>query len=264
MPRSLTAFFLTALCIGQVGSIAAESDARTELQVRALRRSLFKTGSPLFSDSSKPRVQKQVFAPRPAPVQPAPAPARGLSLQPTTFTPYDRYMASVRRVIASLNLRQADMFTACSLMRQGRNFRYILSDPYRAEMPSRTAARSAGDCKAKALWLYDRLGDATALYVIGKLERGSRRSHAWVYWRDQGRWWILDPTDRDAPIAADSVAPYRYVPYYSFGKDGAYRHAATRIFVQNKLPEPAPTVAARSQAAPDKTASRRGERLVRR
>lgn len=103
-------------------------------------------------------------------------------------------------------------------MKEGRRMRYCLSDPYRADPPSVTANRRAGDCKSKALWLFDGLGDTNALFVIGKVQKRARSSHAWVYWRCDERWWILDCTERGDPIAADSVGPDRYVAYYSFGK----------------------------------------------
>ena len=90
----------------------------------------------------------------------------------------------------------------------------------------------AGDCKAKALWLYRGLGDANALFVIGKTTRFNRMSHAWVYWRNEGRWWILD-LHQPIPtyIAADSVPEDRYVPYYSYGRNGSFRHRATRLLI---------------------------------
>jgi hypothetical protein len=91
----------------------------------------------------------------------------------------------------------------------------------------------SGDCKSKALWLYDNLADAGALFVIGKAEKNLSTSHAWVYWRCAGRWWILDCTDRADPIAADTVSPDRYVPYYSFGKLGTYRHPAGKLAVNS-------------------------------
>jgi hypothetical protein len=170
----------------------------------------------------------------------------------------------VRRVIAELDARKPDMLLACDLVRLGRGFRYTSSDPYRAALPSSTAARRAGDCKAKALWLYDRLGDPTALYVIGKLDRGSKSSHAWVYWRNQERWWILDPTNRGTPIAADSVSPQRYVPYYSYGKSGAFRHPATSMTVQIAFrTEPVSPVAGRS-ANPSAAPPRKDKRVAKR
>ena len=269
MPRTFTLLLLASFCTS--ASLVASDDA--ESRTRALQRSLFKTGGLVSSESlpqEPPRPERLVPpAPRLVPRFVTPLPkedlgARELALQPTNFTPYDRYLDTVRRVIAELDPRKADMLRACNLVRLGRGFRYTSAEPYRAALPSRTAARQAGDCKAKALWLYDRLGDPTALYVIGKLERGSECSHAWVYWRNQERWWILDPTSRGTAIAADSVSPQRYVPYYSFGKNGAFRHPATSLLVQFATrSEPVPPVAGQSLKSSAEPV-RKDERIVKR
>jgi hypothetical protein len=217
---------------------------------------------PLPSSSPRRRILPKV---PPAEVRP-PAlassgqAARELALQPTAFTPYDRYLGTVRTVIANLPERDADMLVACSLMREGRSFRYVATDPYRAVPPQVTEARRSGDCKAKALWLYEQLGDPRALYVIGKLERRSKTSHAWVYWRAEDRWWILDPTDRADPVAADSVASSRYVPYYSFGKGGAFRHRATSLLLAGASPTATAPVATMRTHPVQRTKIRSGKR----
>ena len=59
----------------------------------------------------------------------------------------------------------------------------------------------------------------------------AKSAHAWLYWRYDGRWWILDPTNLSRPIAADSVGRTRYVPYYSFTRSASYRHPATHLMV---------------------------------
>ncbi len=153
---------------------------------------------------------------------------RELELEPTSSTPYDRYFGSVRAVIAAMEPRGTNMAMTCHLMKVGHSFEYLSRDPYRPDPPKLTEVQHSGDCKSKALWLYENLADSGALFVIGKAEKYLRTSHAWVYWRSEGRWWILDCTDRADPIAADSVSPDRYIPYYSFGKLGTYRHPATR------------------------------------
>jgi hypothetical protein len=182
---------------------------------------------------------------------------RELNLQPTSFTPYDPYLSTVRSVIARLDDRNASMLTACELVREGRRFRYLITDPYRAQPPAVTEARRAGDCKSKALWLYDHLGDPDAYFVIGKLERRSRNSHAWVYWRCNGRWWILDPTDRGTPISAESVSPSRYVPYYSYSRAGTFRHEATRLMLAMGTGESArPAIVVGSQPAGQRPVTR--------
>jgi hypothetical protein len=176
---------------------------------------------------------------------PLPPGGRELELQPTSSTPYDRYFGSVRSVIASMEPHATSMVKACHLMKVGHSFEYISRDPYRPDPPKLTEVQHSGDCKSKALWLFDNLADASALFVIGKAEKSLRTSHAWVYWRSEGRWWILDCTDRADPIAADTVSPDRYVPFYSFGKLGTYRHAATKM-----SNTPANAVAANSAPTP--------------
>ena len=175
---------------------------------------------------------------------PLPPGGRELELQPTSSTPYDRYFGSVRSVISSMEPHAASMARVCHLMKVGHSFEYVSRDPYRPDPPKLTEGQHSGDCKSKALWLYDNLADSSALFVIGKAEKSLRTSHAWIYWRCDGRWWILDCTDRADPIAMDSVAPDRYVPYYSFGKLGTYRHPSTKA-----NPAPASAVAANTSPA---------------
>ena len=199
---------------------------------------------PLSKDStarrSEPEIRRAIpipakptLPPRPLPETPRRLPSdflQDLGVQPTSFTPYDRYMTGARDVFEQADGLSPTLSTACRLVEVGRGFRYVSCDPYRPNSPEVTAQRRSGDCKSKALWLYKQLNDPGALYVIGKAEKRAKTSHAWVYWRYQNRWWILDPTTRTAPIALASVPDDRYVPYYSFGRDGAYRHKATRLF----------------------------------
>ncbi len=300
MLRPLSLIAILSFSAGEIhGRTTSERDPRAQSEKpsltnqakpRVVRRVLFRTEPPRLVAPANPKPAEPVVAPvrilrkaapipelpfaaksRPViPVAPAtlPRPAspraavpRGLVLQPTTFTPYDRYLGSVHSVIAGLDARSATMPTACELMREGRAFRYQMTDPYRAQSPSVTEARRAGDCKSKALWIYDHLGDTDAYYTIGKLNRGSRTSHAWVYWRHDGRWWILDPTERATPIAADSVSSSRYVPYYSFSRAGTFRHPATRLMLAmgNGIPA-APTVAVRARTEAASGTSRESRR----
>lgn len=152
--------------------------------------------------------------------------ARAFDLQPVSSTPYDGYLGTVRRVMSGLRERRPTIADACRNLRVAHSFRYLPANPYRAELPSVTVERGAGDCKAKSLWLYDQLGDPSAHYVIGKVNDSARTAHAWLYWHWDGRWWILDPTNLASPIAAESVERKRYVPYYSITRSGTFRHAA--------------------------------------
>ncbi len=144
-------------------------------------------------------------------------------------TPYDRYMGTVKEVLSNLENETPSMREVQQLVRKGRAFRYSYTTPYVAATPQKTAATRSGDCKAKSLWLVDQLGAENVRYVIGKAKRNARLSHAWVMWEHEGKWWILDCTNLSRPIAADRVSGNEYVPYYSYDKNGAYRHAATQV-----------------------------------
>ena len=139
-------------------------------------------------------------------------------------TPYDRYLGPVRAVMSSLEKKKTGMDTVKKLMKQGRSFRYHMDDPYVPAMPDVTAKEREGDCKDKALWLCDQLGDPSVRFVIGKTSHRAKISHAWVMWHNEGRWWVLDCTLKSAPIAADTLPADRYIPLYSYSKGTCYRH----------------------------------------
>ena len=253
-----------ALSVGRgAGNLDAQPSRQAEEETRALRQSLFKKPFvPFFESAPKTpaRPAERIVArpaerapsappvSRPIVITPPPAPReisiaeRELALQPAAYTPYDRYSGTVRTVIDRLDRRAATMPRAKALMGEAHDFRYRTSHPYFATLPETTATTRSGDCKAKALWLYDQLGDSSALYVIGKTFKGAKSNHAWVYWRCDARWWILDPTNRSTPVLAAGLPDDRYVPYYSFGKQGVFRHRVTYISLPN-LPPIAPAVA---------------------
>ena len=144
-------------------------------------------------------------------------------------TPYDPYMSPVKEVLTHLSSQDESMQQVRHLMHVGRAFRYSFTSPYVAATPDVTAATRAGDCKAKALWLADELNDSSVRFVIGKARRTSQMSHAWLLWEHNNRWWILDCTNNWEPIPADRVSSNQYIPYYSFAKNGEYRHRATEL-----------------------------------
>jgi hypothetical protein len=162
-------------------------------------------------------------------------------------TPYDRYLGPVRTVLGSLDKKKADMDTVKKLMKQGRSFRYHLDDPYVPAMPSVTAKEREGDCKDKALWLCDQLGDSSVRFVIGKTSNRAKISHAWVMWQNEGRWWVLDCTLKSAPIAADTLPANQYIPLYSYSKGTCYRHGVSGMNVAAIASEKSSTVAAGAQ-----------------
>lgn len=150
---------------------------------------------------------------------------------PASATPYDAYMSPVRLILTHMNNEENSMNRVRSLMHEGRAFRYSFTSPYVAATPEVTATTRAGDCKAKALWLADQLNDESVRFVIGKARSSSQMSHAWLMWQHDNRWWILDCTNNWDPIPADRVSSSQYIPYYSFAKNGEYRHRATQLMV---------------------------------
>jgi hypothetical protein len=146
-------------------------------------------------------------------------------------TPYDRYMAPVKNTLSSLGREHPTMDKVNALMKEGRSFRYQMDDPYVAALPQETARTRTGDCKDKALWLCDQLNDSSVRFVIGKTSRSAKISHAWVLWKDAGRYWILDCTLNRAPIAADTLPEDRYIPLYSYAKGSAFRHGVSSVNV---------------------------------
>jgi len=149
---------------------------------------------------------------------------------PSTQTPYDRYLAvPVRTVLSARSSASPSMEQVKKLMLLGRGFRYQMTTPYVPASPEKTAQTRAGDCKDKALWLCSQLGASEVRYVVGKTEPGIAMSHAWVMWRNEGRWWMLDCTLNSAPVLADELPQNRYIPLYSYSKDTSYRHAATGL-----------------------------------
>ncbi len=144
-------------------------------------------------------------------------------------TPYDGYMTPVRTILGNLDGQSPSIERVRQLVREGRSFRYSFTNPYTPSAPSATAARHAGDCKDKALWLADGINDPSVRFVIGKARANSPISHAWLYWKDSNsRWWILDCTNLREPIPADRVSPSEYIPLYSYAKNGAFRHRASQ------------------------------------
>jgi hypothetical protein len=219
-----------------VPALAQPTYSAEEERVTELRRSLFKTARPALLSHDLP-APEGMDGPRLVSVNyVSDGPLRELGAQPAGFTPYDSYLGTIRTVMSRAGGKRASLAETCKSMRVAHAFRYADRDPYRADPPAVTAARKEGDCKSKALWLYDQLGDASALYVIGKIDKRRKASHAWLYWRYEGRWWILDPTNQSAPIAADAIGSKRYVPYYSFAQSGKYRHPATAMLVASNPP----------------------------
>ena len=164
----------------------------------------------------------------------------------TSRTPYDAYIRPVTDVLTQMRGDGPQMDRVMDLMREGRSFRYSHRNPLVAAAPEVTAAEREGDCKDKSLWLCNELQDASVRYVIGKLNRNSRINHAWVMWKHEDRWWILDCTMTTRPIAADTLSDDQYVPFYSYSKSFAYRHTMARNLASNTASNRGASIASRA------------------
>lgn len=154
----------------------------------------------------------------------------------TSSTPYDRYMSPVKQVLGHLNGESPSMDKVRQFMSQGRNFRYSFTDPYTAATPQVTASIHAGDCKAKSLWLANQINDPSVRYVIGRARSSSRISHAWLMWKHDDRWFILDCTNTRDPIPVDRINPAKeYIPLYSYAKTGTYSHLSTQMMMASSM-----------------------------
>ncbi len=141
-----------------------------------------------------------------------------------TSTPYEPHVQRVRITLASLPEKRATLAEVERLTRIGYGFRYRRSHPYIPRPADEVELTGYGDCKDKALWLATRLGDDSVRFVIGKLSRGARESHAWLEWQSGGVTWILDPTIRSIPRQKRTFSENEYIPLWSYTKDAAWRH----------------------------------------
>lgn len=162
------------------------------------------------------------------------APAQDLG-KPTSSTPYDRYLGPVRSTMGALGTNRPEMPLVEQYVRTGRSFRYYMKDPYVPQTPAETEASHAGDCKAKSLWVAYKMDDKTLRFVVGKARAESGMNHAWLLWKNDNGWWILDATKFSTPLDLDRLGPGEFVPLYSYSDKGEFVHAAA--FARKRRPE---------------------------
>jgi len=105
--------------------------------------------------------------------------------------------------------------------------------PYRFstewKTPSELAHEPTGDCKGKAVALYQRMrenGARDLRLVIGRRAPTSRSTHTWVEWTTESATYILDPTINWTAQRGNEIADNSYVPYYAYTGSRRYRGAA--------------------------------------
>lgn len=146
--------------------------------------------------------------------------------RPTSGTPYDGYLSPMRQTYAGMRGGSPTTDDVRAQLRIAHRFRYFFdpAQPYTPQLPSVTESRGEGDCKAKSLWLANKLGDRRIRYVIGKVSPSSKIAHAWLLWPNGGSWTFLDPTNSSELILADRVVGRRLFSRYSYAGSSAYLH----------------------------------------
>ncbi|MEM6822486.1 MAG: transglutaminase family protein [Verrucomicrobiota bacterium] len=133
-------------------------------------------------------------------------------------TPYDNQMNRIRHVITQADQGQTNLSKAQveDWMKTIRGYRYRRSHTW--QLPGETEKRRAGDCKDKALLLLDYMksaGYSGTRLVIGKQNNRSKETHAWLEWKYQGEWLVLDPTFYPRPQSRDNLKS-KYIREYIY------------------------------------------------
>ena len=145
----------------------------------------------------------------------------------TSRTPYDPYLGPVWSVFGRLGGTQPDPALVEQWVREGRAFRYSYSksQPYVPQSPEQTESSKAGDCKAKSLWLANKMDSRKVRFVIGKVKGINNMSHAWLIWEGPEGWLILDATLYSRPLSPERISQNQFLPIYSYAPSGKYAHA---------------------------------------
>lgn len=144
--------------------------------------------------------------------------------KPTSKTPFDAYLGVMRSVMASLGSNNPALPEVEGYVKTGRGFRYYMKHPLIPQTPAETESSRAGDCKAKSLWVANKMDDRTLRFVVGRAHASSGMNHAWLLWKGPNGWLILDPTLLSTPIDVNRVGPTEYTPRYSYSSGGKYIH----------------------------------------
>jgi hypothetical protein len=146
----------------------------------------------------------------------------GVKVEATPYSPYTKPIEDVLKKISSTH--RSSLKEVCEYTKQGRRIPYFHMYGYTPQSPEVFEKSGKGDCKDKALWLLWKLNDSNARVVYGKKTKDIWVNHAWLYWNDGKDWWILDCTDYDIPTKQSDCKDGYYIPLYSYGVAGCYRH----------------------------------------
>ena len=145
-------------------------------------------------------------------------------------TPYDRQMVRIQPILstpAATNHRDVSLLAVNHWIWELRLIPYRFSMEWKT--PAELAHEPAGDCKSKAVALYQRMrenGARELRLVIGRRAPTSRSTHTWVEWTTASATYVLDPTINWAAQRVNEIADNSYVPYYAYTGSQRYRAAA--------------------------------------
>ena len=160
-------------------------------------------------------------------------------------TPYDHQMERVQPILTTRSTQPIygpSLNDVNGWMTQLRDLPYQYSHEWRT--PSEVAAARVGDCKGKAVLLYDWMqakGATNVRLVIGKRRAEDRLTHAWLEWQTRIGTLLLDPTfNWNASIKLSN--PRTYLAFYGYEAGHKYR-SGDDLLVKR-------TIATRMPAAP--------------
>ena len=160
-------------------------------------------------------------------------------------TPYDHQMQRVEPILTerSAGKNYSPSLNAVNAwMTELRDMPYRYSHEWRT--PSEVAAARVGDCKGKAVLLYDWMqenGATNVRLVIGKRRAVDSLTHAWLEWQTRVGTLLLDPTfNWNAAVKLSN--PRTYVAFY--GYEGRHKYQAGDWFLAKRA------IASHAPAAP--------------
>jgi transglutaminase-like putative cysteine protease len=142
-------------------------------------------------------------------------------------TPYDQQMTRVSNI---LNADTGPRISRTSLAALNHWMSRLRAMPYhyspRWRTPEEMKSARMGDCKGKAVALYEKLranGARNVRLVIGKHRASDLRTHAWVEWETLQGTFLLDPTFNWTAAKTDHADLSTYIPFYAYESGRKYR-----------------------------------------
>jgi predicted transglutaminase-like cysteine proteinase len=142
-------------------------------------------------------------------------------------TPYDQQMVRVSNI---LNADTGPRISRTSLAALNHWISRLRAMPYhyspRWRTPEEVKSARMGDCKGKAVALYEKLranGARNVRLVIGKHRASDLRTHAWVEWETLQGTFLLDPTFNWTAAKTDHGDTSTYIPFYAYESGRKFR-----------------------------------------